>query len=330
MLKSVEFRKKRDKSWTKLEEYLQKGEKKGLRSFSPQELEELVSLYRMASSSFYVARSISLDKSLNAYLQALVSRAYFLIYGHTPKGTNPVSHFFMEQFPQIVRKYFLYHFVAMILFVMGMVAGFWATMHNPGNYFAFIDAELAQGRTPFASKEELQKALQSNQNMELDKKTLFSAFLFTHNTKVGFLSFSCGIALGLPTTFLMVQNGSMLGALGAAYHKHHLDIGFWAWILPHGITEILAIIFCAGSGFVLAMGIIKPGKYGRVYALKSVGQEAGLMVAGTIPMFFFAGIVESFFRQTSLPDGIRYLFALVTLVFWILYLGFYKRPERNA
>jgi uncharacterized membrane protein SpoIIM required for sporulation len=142
------------------------------------------------------------------------------------------------------------------------------------------------------------------------------------------MTFTLGIALGIPTFFLLVMNGGILGAMGAAYHLHNLGGPFWAWILPHGVTELLAVILCAGSGFILAMGLLRPGKYGRVVNLKIAAKDAGLIVMGTIPMFLIAGIIEAFFRQTSLPDSIRYFFALTTLVFWIFYFGIWG-AEKN-
>jgi hypothetical protein len=179
MIKSVEFRQKRDKSWKKLESLLTRVEKHGFSDLSPLELEELGSLYRMAASSLQVVRTISLDQSVHHYLESLVMRAFFVIYATSPKQTNPIGNFILRQFPQLVRKYFLHHFVAFVMMLLGCIAGFWATLADPVNYFAFVDKAHAQGRTPFTSRENLQKVLESGRNLSDAEKTYFFSFLFS-------------------------------------------------------------------------------------------------------------------------------------------------------
>ena len=327
MIKSVEFRKKKDKSWQKLEYLLSQADKRGLASLTPQELEEIASLYRMTASSLHVVRAICLDESLNKYLESLVIRAFFVVYASSPKQINPLSDFFLNQFPCLFRKYFLCHLVAFVIMLLGVIAGFWATLADPSNYFAFVDKQYAQGRTPFASYETMKKSLESGRDISQAEKTLFFSQLFTHNTKVGFMTFTLGIALGVPTFFLLVMNGGILGAMGAAFYMHNLSPQFWAWILAHGVTELLAVILCAGAGFIMAMGVLLPGKHGRLQNLKMAAKEAGLTVMGTVPMFLLAGIIEAFFRQTYLPDSIRFSFAGVTLLFWIVYLGLVGKKQ---
>ncbi len=333
MIKSVEFRSKRDSLWLRLEKLLDKiGTSNRLSRLTPQELEEFTSLYRMTASSLHVARSISLDQNLHKYLENLVTRAYFCIYGFPAKQSHTIGDFFTTQFPQLIRKYIIYHAIAFTLVIIGIIAGFWATLYDPGNYFAFVDEELAAGRTPFASRAQLAEVLTAGREADDAQKTYFFSFLFTHNTRIGLMSFSLGIALGLPTIFLMVQNGGMLGAMAAAYHIHDLDGPFWAWILPHGITEFLAIILCAGAGLILALHLLRPGQYGRLANLKKAGRDAGLIAIGTVPLFLIAGLIEAFFRQTSLPDEVRYFFAILTLLGWIFYFtqcGKAKQEETN-
>ena len=322
MIKSVEFRKKRDKSWQRLDYLLQKvKERGGFKQLQPQELEQLASLYRLTASSLQVVRSISLDESLHQYLQSLVTRGFFVVYGTAPRQTNPVGTFFVQQFPELVRKYFLYHLVAFTVLALGIVAGFWTTLVHPSYYFSFVDPAYAQGRTPFSTRQKLEKSLQGGRDTNQAQRAYFFSYLFTHNTKVGFLTFTLGVALGLPTLFLLLTNGGLLGAMAAAFHLHGLSGPFWAWILPHGITEFLAVILCAGSGFIIALGILRPGKYGRLSNLKIAAQDAGMTVMGCVALFLVAGIIEAFFRQTALPDSIRYLFAMATALFWLLYLG---------
>ncbi len=321
MIKSVEFRKKRDFLWKRLEELLNKiGPNYNTKKLSPQELEELSKLYRLSVSSLYIARTITLDQNLLNYLQSLVIRGYFCIYGRATRQ-NTISNFFLQQFPNLVRKYILYHAVAFFLILSGIIAGFFTTCDDPSNFFAFVEEKKTIGRTPFDSKESLAEILKGGRTSSEAEKTLFFSQLFSHNAKIGFISFALGIGLGIPTIFLMVINGGSLGALAAAYHLHKLDGPFWAWILPHGITEFLAIILCAGAGFILAVNLLRPGLYGRLHNLKIAAQDAGLIVMGSVPIFLIAGYIEAFFRQSYLPDIVRYFVALVTVLLWYIYFS---------
>jgi hypothetical protein len=75
VLKSTQFRREREPSWRELEDLLEKLRRGSPRSLTPHELTRLPTLYRGALSSLSVARSISLDQGLLAYLESLANRA---------------------------------------------------------------------------------------------------------------------------------------------------------------------------------------------------------------------------------------------------------------
>jgi uncharacterized membrane protein SpoIIM required for sporulation len=332
-LKSLDFREKRKASWEMLEKLLKRIEEKGLQSLSPEETMLLAKLYRTASSSLYIARNISLDRNLHEYLEGLVTKGYLAIYCTKPVLERPIAHFVLEEFPQVVRKYFWHHLTAFILVFLGIFTGYFACQYDAAYYFVFVDRGLAGGRTPYSTQESLASVLKTGRDADIGTKTLFASQLFTHNTKIGFLCFTLGIVAGLPTLYLLFYNGGMLGAMSYIYHMNDLAIEWWAWILPHGITEFLAIILCGGAGLMLAWALVYPGKYGRRYQLKIVGRDAGVTIMGTVILFLFAGVIEGLFRQTDLPEFPRYLVALITLVFWIYYFGFMqgnKNGERSS
>jgi hypothetical protein len=73
-LKSVEFRREREAAWRDLSRLVDTAERRGLRALSAAELSRLPGLYRLATSSLSVARSISLDR--NVVEHALCVRAW--------------------------------------------------------------------------------------------------------------------------------------------------------------------------------------------------------------------------------------------------------------
>jgi uncharacterized membrane protein SpoIIM required for sporulation len=324
-LKSVRFREKRQATWMELEDLVVRIEKSGLKSLSANELSRLPLLYRSTLSSLSVARSISLDKSLLEYLENLSSRAYFCVYGARRNPADVIIEFFTIQLPQAVREMRWHLLLSGALLTLGGVIGMAMTMDNPENFYNFVSEAMAQGRGPDASTESLRAVLFDDGGGSGGDLAVFSSFLMTHNSKVGMMCFSLSVALGIPTVYLLVYNGMGLGAFAALYEQRELSLEFWSWILPHGVTELLAVVLCGAAGFYVAEAIIFPGQQTRLENVARRGKRAGLVVLGAIMMFVLAGLIEGIFRQTVQDITIRYSVATATAVFWIIYFGWLGR-----
>ncbi|MBW8735493.1 MAG: stage II sporulation protein M, partial [Asticcacaulis sp.] len=103
-LKSQKFRDARQGDWRALNAALDKIDSRGLGQFSIDEILNLPVLYRSAMSSLSMAQSISLDRNMITYLQALCARAYVTIYGPHTRFKDVVSSFFLKAWPQAIRK----------------------------------------------------------------------------------------------------------------------------------------------------------------------------------------------------------------------------------
>lgn len=321
VLRSYEFRREREASWRDLEFLVDQVEKRGIRSLSADDLERLPILYRSALSSLSVARSISLDQNVVEYLEGLAGRAYFCVYGTRTRLLRSVIDFVRYRFPQSFRLYRWHILVSALMFIAGGFTAFFLTLQDPDLYYAFMDEGMAQGRNPAASTETLRAGLYDTEPAS-DTLVNFAAFLFTHNSKVGMMSFALGFLLGIPVFLLMFMNGLVLGAFTALYHMRGLSVDVWGWLLPHGVTELLAVIVCGGAGLVLAQSIILPGRRSRIRNLGLRGREAAVLVIGAVGMLFFAGLIEGIFRQTVTDVTVRYFVATSTALFWIVYFGF--------
>lgn len=125
-----------------------------------------------------------------------------------------------------------------------------------------------------------------------------------------------GVLAGIPTSLLMIYNGMILGVFVAIHLRAGINAEMWAWILPHGVTEIGAIILCGGVGLILGKAIVSPGMETRTEALRRAGEEAGLTMLGAGGMLCVAAVIESFLRQSHLSTGARLTFAGVSALFW--------------
>ena len=94
VMKSVEFRPERESTWNELEATIAFADDKGLRALGADALARLPHLYRATLSSLSVARSISLDRALVDYLESLVGRAYFVVYGTRQHVRRQLADFF--------------------------------------------------------------------------------------------------------------------------------------------------------------------------------------------------------------------------------------------
>ena len=319
-LKSYEFRREREAGWRRLERLVSSVERGSLDSLSDRERIELPMLYRSALSSLSVARSISLDRALLEYLEALCQRAYFCVYTTRHDLRKTFSDFFVWRFPATVR-YFRWHIlVAAALLLLGGLAGYLLTLAEPDRFYTFVSPGMAAGRDPGATTEYLRGTLYDREDAK-GVLTTFATFLFTHNAKVGMFCFAVGFVAGVPVVIILLINGLMLGAFAGLFASRGLGLDFWGWVLPHGVTELMAVVFCAGAGLVLAHALIFPGPHRRLESLALRGRDAGVLVAGGIAMFFVAGLLEGFFRQLVTDITVRYCVIFATAAFWIVYLG---------
>jgi len=317
ILKSAQFRKEREQAWRELEGLLARVEKDGLRALSAEELNRLPVLYRSAASSLAVATAISLDKNLLDYLTALVGRAYICVYGAKRRVGEAVSRFFLIDFPWVVRRYLAFVAVSLVLVSAGVFTGYQQTTSDPERYYSFVGG-MAQGRTPDASTKELREFLYHRGEGDLP---VFASFLFTHNSKVGMLCFALGFVAGVPVVYLLFATGLMLGAMVALYASRGLGAEFWAWVLPHGVTEIGALCLCGAAGMVLGISLVFPGRHTRLHNLALHGRDVALLAFGAVAMFLVAGAIEGFFRQLVQDVTVRWLVASFSLAFWIWYFA---------
>lgn len=323
-LKSHQFRREREESWRELEELCRRVERSGLRRLSADELRRLPLLYRGAASSLSVARAISLDRNLLEYLEHLVGRAYIAVYTAKQPAWAAVRAFAVS-FPTEVRRHAGHLAVATALMLLGVLAGFLLVADDPERFYAIMPAGLADGRTPDATTDDLRAALYTDDDdgdePGVESLNFFATFLFTHNAKIGILSFALGFAAGAPVVYLMFYNGLILGALASVYHARGLGAEFWAWVLPHGVTELGAVCLCGAAGLVLGMAVVFPGDDTRVHNLARHGRRAAVLVIGAVLMLFLAALIEGFFRQLVNDVPARWAVAAATTAGWIAYVA---------
>ncbi|MFC0203548.1 stage II sporulation protein M [Novosphingobium soli] len=332
-LRSDRFRLEREGDWQRLEAIVARMEKGRLRGIADEDLLDLPQLYRTVASSLSIARETSLDGATLAYLEALVQRAWFVVYGPRSSLWEWLRAFLGGGWSAAVRAIWLDVLVALAVMVAGVVVGWLLVAHDPEWYFALISRPMAGERVPGASAEVLRATLFGH--AERDGMSRFAAQLFSNNAQVSILAFALGFALGIPSLLLLVHNLALLGAMGWLYHGKGLLLDFAGWICVHGTTELFAILLSGAAGLHIGRAVAFPGERPVLEATAAAGRRAALVMTGVVLMLVVAALLEGFARQLVDQTAGRFLVGGFMLLLWCAYFFAFRgnagpRSRRSA
>lgn len=312
-----DFIEKNKASWAELRKLVEKA-RKSIKSLTPDEIGRLDVLYRRTTIHYAQASTRTRDAALIRYLGELVAAAHSIIY-FPPRRSTAVrlAVFLRSGFARTIGRTAKYHLISAALVLGGALVAYFLSTHDPMAAYALLPA--GDVRQPGSTREQLLEMLRHGRDGGSGEKFLFASFLFQNNFSVGLMALATGILCAVPTVVLLVYNGMILGAFTAIHHQHGIYAEYWAWILPHGVTEIFAVILCGGIGLNLGHAVLGIGQADRTESLKLAGHESLRLILGVFLMLVFAAIVESFLRQSHLPTFARLLFATGTAAFWAFY-----------
>ena len=322
------FVKGNKQEWEELARLVERG-RKSIRRLTPQDRERLDELYRRTTVHLARVKTQTRDRHLIAYLNRLTAGAHSLIYV-SPRHSiwRGAAEFVVQGFARAVVRQKSLHLISATLLIVGGLIGFFAASSDP--FVAHALWPAADVRQPGSTPEQLISVLRSGREDGGAYKFFFASVLFQHNFKVGLLAMATGVLASVPTVFLMVFNGMLLGVFVSIHYQAGIRSEMWAWILPHGITEIGAIILCGGVGLMLGQAVVHPGLRSRRQQLLSAGREAARVCIGIGGMLIAAAVIESYVRQSHWSTGTRMVFAFGTAVFWAMYFAHGVVKERAS
>jgi uncharacterized membrane protein SpoIIM required for sporulation len=209
------------------------------------------------------------------------------------------------------------------LFVLAAIVAYWLVSERPANAYALLPA----AEIPVVSK----SLHDSNFAFDRNYAPAMSSMIITNNIQVSMVAFAGGIAtLGVLTLWEILNNGLMVGALGALFGARGFGLDFWATIAPHGVIELTSIQIAGAAGLQLALAIIAPGRLRRIDALKAAGRRAGVLMIGVAGLLVIAGTIEGFVT----PQRTTVLFRIGVGVLTAALLGTYlslagRKPARE-
>jgi uncharacterized membrane protein SpoIIM required for sporulation/uncharacterized RDD family membrane protein YckC len=290
--------------------------KDGLRRLRPDNMVQLLEGYHRLAGDLARARAIGRNSSLVRYLNDIAIRAHNILYGHIQLAKPGSEVYWGYRFPIAVRRHLPAMIVSAFLLFLPAFVSFAAVQFYPEFGYdlvpdTFLNFEPAR-----------QESLHAFPEMT---RPLVASGIIGNNIQVTLFAFGLGLTAGLGTSLLLLTNGVQIGAVGGWLTARGNGRSFWGWVMPHGGTELLAIVLAGGAGLILANALIAPGGVRRGVALRKVAMDALVIELGVMVMLAFAGLIEGFVSPSSIGYIARLAVLAVTLTFWFAYLGFAGR-----
>jgi uncharacterized membrane protein SpoIIM required for sporulation len=281
------------------------------------ELEALHELYLKVTQHLSFCQTYFPHVQTTAYLNELAVRAHNTLYRDQITSRQQIKTFFSHTFLRLLVERWKFIAVSCLLFMLGGLAGFISVLTEPLNFYALLPQEITAGIDP-SRLGQYEYAINSAE---------ISAFIMTNNIQVAILAFAGGATLGLLSVYILLFNGLIIGALAAVFWQFGYFYEFWAFIVPHGMIELVAIFIAGSSGLLMGYKVLVPGTYPRIYQLKKQAFESAQLLLGTLPLFVLAGLIEGFITPVAIPLEAKYAVAGLTVLglFLYIYLGSRKK-----
>lgn len=308
--------------WKELEKTLNQLEAEPEARLGLEELQRFHELYERAAAGLAKLTTFSTEPETRRYLESLVARAYGEIHETRQKQRRffPLKWFF-QTYPQTFRRHIRAFALTVAITLVGCAFGGLATALDPESRHITMPFGHDQLRP---SQRVTQEEGRTADRLEGNKSN-FSAFLITHNIKVSIFALALGMTYAFGTVLLLFYNGVILGAIAVDYVADGQTSFLLAWLMPHGVIEIPAILVAGQAGLVLATALVGWGNRARLGTrLREVSRDVVTLSMGFGLMLVWAGFVEAFlsqYHQPIVPYSAKIAFGAVEAALLCLYLA---------
>jgi uncharacterized membrane protein SpoIIM required for sporulation len=281
---------------------------RGLSALSDDELLEFGRLYRRAAAELSHARSHGFDPRELERLNALAGRAYGILYVSRSSGLKGAARFLSTDLPSTLRRQAPMIGLSAALMLLGAILGLALGIFLPET-LELVAPEIADAIDMIAERHE-----GGADWLPEDFRPIASSLIMINNIQVSFFAFSTGILLGIGTIYVLIFNGFLLGAIAAGVTPTPAGVHFWAFVAPHGVIELPAIVISGGAGLLLGLALVDPGEHSRLDSLRLAGRQAGIMMLGVILFLAVAGVIEGLFSPSLAPPALKFAAAALFAV----------------
>ncbi len=329
-LQAATMARQQRESWARYAELVRKGNRKGLKAFSEDEVRTFGELYRAMTADLARARTYGASPGLLGTIQRWAGSGHNLLYRTRGRAAVSAGNWIAREFPRTVRRYGRHLLLASAIFYGSGAVAFLAVRDDP-----LLGRRLA-GPGMLTRAELIEKGnvdatyLAEGDEFEATDMPVFGSSVMTNNIGVTLTAFAGGLLAGCGTLYILVLNGMLLGvAMGAFANEGVLGV-ILAFVFSHGFIELTAICIAGAAGFGMGSALLLPGRRTRAEALRERARAFLSLIAGTTFLLVLAGVIEGFISPTSLPAAFKFGFGGLTAVLLVLYLGFAGRGGSPA
>jgi uncharacterized membrane protein SpoIIM required for sporulation len=315
------FIKEENRYWAELERMLDVLESEPEHRMNVDQVRRFHYLYQRTSADLAKIMTFSSEPEIRSYLESLIVRAYGNIHETRKKAhrLSPINWFF-NTFPQTFRRHRRAFYLSLIITLCGFVFGGFAISFDPDAKEIILPFAHLQGDPSDRVAEEERAEDDHLQGIKMTG----AAWYMTHNTKVSVFVMALGITWGIGTLMLLFYNGIIIGAVSLDYVLAHETEFLMAWLFPHGVVEIPAVLLAGQAGFVLAYALIGWGERVSLrMRLRKISKDLITLISGVALMLIWAGFVESFisqYHEPVVPYSFKIGFGVVELIVLTLFL----------
>jgi uncharacterized membrane protein SpoIIM required for sporulation len=299
--------------WERLSSLLERADGGKTRRRTPlsvEELDDMLQLYRLATTDLALARREFPGDRVTLLLNQIVGRAYGYIYRDAPSPIRQLRVFYSRALPAEYRAAWPFLAAAAGLLFVPWIAATVAILLAPATAALMLPpgilSEIQSGHTWFASPGAKHPALAS--------------FIMTNNMEVSLLALGGGMFGGLGTVYVLVSNGISLGAVTGALVVYHLADQLLGFVGPHSILELSVVVVAGASGLMLGHAMIWPGLRPRGEAVADAARRSIRLLLGLFPCLVVAGLLEGFVSPASFAWPLKLGIGLVTGIALYSYL----------
>ena len=300
---------------------LRQGGKSALRKLSADELSGLMDKYQSLNADLARARSFQAPNSTIAYLNELAVAAHSVLYAYSQSSAPLNWRASYDVFARSVRAVPAALLLSNLMFWIPLLLAFFTVQLNPIMAVELVPPEFYNFEPPSADH--------MHEIPQLTRPVVATSII-ANNIQVTLLLFALGLTCGLGTTAVLIFNGVHIGAVAGWMTYQGQGRAILGWILPHGSTELIAIILAGTAGYALADAILAPGLLTRVEALKKAGLLALKIELGCMFMLLVAGLIEGLVSPSSIGFGPRIVILVSSITIWLLYFSQAGREKEGS
>ena len=317
--------------WRDFSTALGAAQRRGLRSMSPQEVSQLVSLYREVSTDLARLRTASDSEDQDAifYVSRLLGAGHNFLYRQRGLSMRDVWRYVSVAVPREVRRsssyilagaFFLFAPMAITYAVLVQHPKLERRLNSPG----MIDRVIEDAHNDSAGKHEYV-------SIKDYMRPVMASNIISNNVQVTYAVFAYGVAACVFTILALVMNGIGIGAGFALYTNHGVFHLIRDFVIAHSVLELSAICIAAGGGFLLGMALVLPGARTRREAFVINGRRAVRLITASTLMLLAAGTIEGLISpRTDIPFGVKVGVAASTAVLLAFWFSRGRKDEEES